>query len=203
MDISDKKIYDQPWPLGYLRLLGGFDWELAHNSHLFGILIPTLMSTHDIRTVIEIGIDRAWVTHVVARTMMAISGGGTLYSCDIKEECCEASRKQTEGLPIKHVVLCQDSNTVKWEGICHDQNHSHEVPILCVIDGAHNYDVVLNDFRLCDEVMVEGSFILAHDFSREVKESADVVMSTSKNKWSCIVIEDNSPTAIIKKEGLK
>jgi hypothetical protein len=59
MDISSKLINGMPWPLGYVKLLDTFDWEIAHNSHLFGILIPTIMSVHDIDTVIEIGIDRA------------------------------------------------------------------------------------------------------------------------------------------------
>ena len=201
LDGCVKTIYDQPWPWGYLRLLGGFDWERAHNTHLFGILIPILMSTHDIKTVIEIGIDRAWVTHVAAKSLMAIHGGGVLYSCDIKPECCAMSREQTEGMLITHDVLCRDSTKLKWADLCPAENVKK--PILCVIDGDHNIEPVLCDFRLCDEVMVEGSFVLAHDFHAGVRKEVELFMSESGNKWSCIVIEDNSPTAIMKKEGPK
>ncbi len=194
MDIGLKTILGMPWCLGYVKLLDSFDWELAHNSHLFGVLIPNLMLMHDIKTVIEIGIDRAWVTHVVSKTMMAINGDGTLYSCDIKQEACNESYAQTRNLPIEHIILCRDSTSFRWATIM-----SSEIPMLCVVDGNHGFGQALCDFRSCDEAMVEGSFFLAHDYKGEVRDAAELFMSESSHEWTCLVIKDTSPVAIMQK----
>ncbi len=53
MDINPKVINE---------LLESFEWDISHNTHLYGYLIPVLIMMYDIETVVEIGIDRGWIT---------------------------------------------------------------------------------------------------------------------------------------------
>jgi hypothetical protein len=128
--------------------------------------------------------------------MIAIGGGGTILSCDIRSDCCENARRQTEGLPIKHLVREQDSAEILWS-----RYHEFDAnkPVLCVVDGDHRPAAALIDFEQCDKVCPEGSFILAHDFGRDIRGAADRFMTDSSSEWTYVIFKDNSPTALLQK----
>lgn len=184
----------------YQELLQGHQWKISHNSHLFGILIPVLVLIHDIKTIIEIGIDKGWVTQVAGRSLAENAQGTflpTLFSCDTSKIACDMSSQWGSAYPVHHIVLCQDSNTVSWkEQIKKEQA---ELARLCVVDGAHNYAAVLQDFVLCDMAIPENGFILAHDYSGEVEQAYHDFVAKSPWEWHRVIFYDNSTTALLQK----
>ena len=163
------------------------EWERSGRSKTIGIMMSAIICAADVSTVIEIGIWKGFTTQFLAFSLVANSGEGCdplLISVDNREAPCNRAKALTSLLPIRHKIICSDSNGVDFE-----KELEGRQPGLIFVDGSHQYQDVLSDAQILSKLVPRFGFIAFHDYG--LSGVRPVLEMFNLAKWGKQVIQAN------------
>jgi len=172
------------------KTITNIEWHRSCGSKTMGMMVAALCAVLRATSAIEIGIANGFTTQCLAYGMCAYAKLPVLVSCDINPQCCQISRDATRDLPIKHQVVCADSNEVDWALLLNREGRT--TIDIAVIDGEHTGKTPYHDITAVAKLLAPNGCIFVHDCAPGMPDVLEAVMRFRRESgWQMLFLPEH------------